>query len=461
MTNKYKIKRIMMTLLALVILIFTFAPNLYASSISVSGSNSLTIGGSTTITVSGLDIIGGVNISSSNSGVVSISKSSDWIENNSFTLTATAKSAGTAVITVAPFDVANSAGVDITVGAKTLTITVKAPVVNNPTTPTTPTNTTKSNNANLKKLVPNYEGLSPNFNPATTKYSLAVPATATSLGLTVAVEQTGAKYWINGEDNLQMGDNTVNITVTAPDGTKKVYTIIVTKVADVTKANAYLSNIVIDGKTLNPSFTAENLEYDIGVITSDVAKLTVLAYAQSENAKVEVIGSDALVEGENTIKVKVTAPDGITTKEYIIKYNKEAAAKVDEEVVIYPEANSLQETNPSKFSNFFKGLWIYIKNFWLVLSLFAVCLFELWQIIYLYKKVEKVKKNNHEENDASTLGDKISRRRNSDSANVFGDKEEKIEDISDELVSDETVEKKDEEDISDNFEDSKDIEEDK
>ncbi|MDF2865547.1 MAG: cytochrome c, 20 heme-binding site [Clostridia bacterium] len=443
------------------------ASNVYsASSISVSRS-SVTTGDTFTVTatVSGV-AAWGMFITPSGpvtyvSGSTSSADATADARNGSNTITATykANSVGTATFTLSG-DTTDENGNNVNISGSR-TVTVNAPVVNNPTTPTTPTNTTKSNNANLKKLVPSYEGLSPNFNPAVTKYSLAVPATATSLGLTVAVEQTGAKYWINGEDNLQMGDNTVNITVTAPDGTKKVYTIIVTKVADVKKANAYLSNIVIDGKTLNPAFTAENLEYDIGAITSDISKLTVLAYAQSENAKVEVIGSDALVEGANVIKIKVTAPDGVTTKEYTIKYNKEAAAKVDEEVIIYPEANSLQGSTPSKLSNFFKALWIYIKNFWLVLSLLTVCLFELWQIIYLYKKVEKVKKNDHEENDVSTLGEKTSRRRNADIANVFGAKEEKIEDISDELVSEEKVEKKDEEDISDNFEDAKDIEEDK
>lgn len=459
----YKVKKYSIMLIALTFLIITFIPNIYASSISMNAYTTLEIGGTTTITISGSDAIGKFNISSSNTGVVTLNKSSVFID-GSDTVIATAKAGGTATITLTPDDVSNSSGtadITSTIGSKSITIKVNTPVVNTPTTPTTPT-TTKSSNANLKRLVPNYEGLSPNFNSAVTKYSLTVPSTATSLGLTVGVEQSGAKYYISGEDNLKMGDNTVSITVTAPDGTKKVYTIIVTKADDVAKANARLSNIVIDGKTLSPAFSAENFEYDIEKVASDVEKLTVLAYAQSENAKVEITGNDKLVEGDNIIKVKVTAVDGTTTKEYIIKVKKDAKP-VDEVVNIYPEDNSLQDTTPSKFSNIMRSLWMYLQTYWLMLSLLVVCLFELWQIIYLYKKVNKSEKTEViDNNDIVNEGDNTpkTRRRNIDLDNKNGvletsnNKEEAIEDISDELVDNSNEENIEVDDETDNFEDS-------
>lgn len=460
MKNKQTTKKVMMTLFALVILIFTFAPNLYASSISINGSTSLTVGGSTTITVSGSDATGKLNVSTSNSGVVSISKSSDWVENNSFTLTATAKAAGTAVITVTPDDISNSAGEPLSLGSKSLTITVSAPQ----TQTNTPTQTTTTNgNANLKKLVPNYEGLSPNFNPNITKYSLIVPATASSLKLTVAVEGSGAKYSINGADNLKIGDNTVTVTVTASNGTKKTYTIIVTKANDVKQANAYLGNLVVDGKTLDPVFAAETLEYTIETVTADVTKLNVLAYPQSDAAKYVITGNEALVAGENIIKVLVTAEDGVTTKEYSIKVNKEATVPVvgsTDEVGIYNEQDNLTDT-PSLFKRIISAIWAYIKEFWLVLSLLLVCILELVQIIVLYKKANKDKKDvKTVKIDKSNEVDSLltPRRRNlaADNANNEEDKEEVIDDISDELVDEtkkeEVIEK---EDFTDNFEDSK------
>lgn len=458
MMNKHKTKNIMMTLFAVVILMFTFAPNLYASSISINGSTSLTVGGSTTITISGSDITGRVNVSTSNSGVVSISKSSEWIENNSFTLTATAKAAGTAVITVTPGDVSNSAGEELSLGSKSLTITVKAPQTTTPTQPTQPTTPTTNSNANLKKLVPNYEGLSPNFNPNVTKYSLIVPATADSLKLTVAVEGAGAKYWINGENNLKIGDNTVTVTVTASDGTKKTYTIIVTKANNVKQANASLGNLVVDGKTLDPVFTAETLEYNIGTVSADIEKLTVLAYPQSDAAKYAITGHEALVDGENIIKIKVTAEDGVTTKEYSIKVTKEASVPVvttPDEVEIYNEEDNLTET-PSTFKKILSTIWAYLKEFWLVLCLLLVCILELVQIIFLYKKVNKLNNGELEEN-ISKVDNLITPRRRNGSVdnNELENKEENvIDDITDELVEDTKKERVEEEDFTDNFEDT-------
>lgn len=448
MNNKNK--KFSIIFAAFIVMVLSFTPNIYASSVSMAPSTTLVIGATTTITISGSDVTGRFNISSSNSGVVSLSGSSVWIENNSATITATAKAAGSATITLTPNDVSNGAGGDITstIGAKSVTIKVNAPVVTSPTTTTTTTTTTPktttttSSDANLKKLVPNYEGLAPNFNPAITKYSLTVPATATNLGLTVGVEAAGAKYWISGDENLKMGDNTVSVTVTATNGTKKVYTIIVTKAADIAKANAYLSSIVIDGKTLSPVFTAENLEYDIGTVTSDVEKLTVLAFAQSADSKIEITGNDKLVAGENLIKIKVTAIDGTTTKEYTVKVKKDAAAVVAAttaaNVNIYGETDSLKSNAPSGFKNFLNNVGIYLRTYWLVLSLFAFCLFEFAQILYFYIKVYPIynasKKDIGDNNDNMFF-----RRRNNPNEPVEISKEEPIDDISDELVDSTTV----------------------
>jgi hypothetical protein len=410
--------------------------------------------------------------------LVSGETSDAWVEGEnlpSFTFKANSGAVGNASISLSgKASDTNFVKYDL---SRSTSVTITAPVVTTPTTPTTQqstTTTTKSSNANLKKLLPNYEGLSPNFNPNITKYSLTVPATATNLGLTVAVEATGAKYWISGEDNLKMGDNTVTVTVTATDGTKKVYTIIVTKAADVEKANAYLSSIVVDGKTLSPAFTAENLEYDIGTVASDVEKLTVLAYAQNENSKVEITGNDSLVEGENIIKILVTAADGTTTKEYTLKVNKEIAKVTgvnegNDGVNIYDETNSLQDNGTSKFQKFIDGITLYIQQFGLVISLFIFCLFEFVQILYLYKKVNE-KKNSDSLNVVKNYDNKDdknfkSRRRNSESGITNSDSSIKtdnenanlIDDTSDELVDNTTVDKG-VDDITDNFEDSKNTE---
>lgn len=354
-------------------------------------------------------------------------------------------------------------------------VTITAPVVQQPTQPSTPSTptTTKSSNAKLKRLVPDFEGLSPNFNPDVTKYTLIVPSTADSIHLSVAVAESGAKYWVTGDDNLKLGDNTVTVTVTAPDGTKKTYTIIVTKADDVKKANALLSNIIVDGNTLSPAFASETLEYDIGTVSADIEEILVLAYAQAEGAKVEITGDKKLVDGENIIKIKVTAEDGVTIKEYSIKLIKEAKPiEMPETIVGIYEEDSLQEP-PSKFKVILDTLWAYLKEFWLVLALFAACLIELWEIIHLYKKVKvlegpKVKLDKVED---IVETDKPRRRGNAvenatvveESENIDNSEDNMqegvVEDISDELVDDSEEVVQDTEDITDNFEDTIDEEE--
>jgi VCBS repeat-containing protein len=408
MINKFKKIKITIFII-LIALIFNLTNNIYAASVSLSSTSSLEIGATTTLTITGSDAIGKFSISSSNPGVVSTSTNSIWVE-GSASVTLKANSAGSATISVNAVDVSDASGNAITPsGSKT--ITVNAPVVQQPTvtqpsnnntapaatnknTNNTTTNTNNSN-ANLKKLVPNKEGLSPNFNSNITKYSLAVPSTLNDLGLTVATEATGAKYYITGDKNLQMGDNIVSITVTAVDGTKKTYTIVVTKADDATKANAYLNNIVVDGYELSPTFTSENLEYDIDKVNLD--KLTVLAYAQNEKSKIEIIGNEGLVDGENTIKIKVTAEDGTTTKEYTIKVVKEAAPVVTEE---NEEMNSLKDVESlDKKMSFLDIIKYYIQNYWIVIYLLIFSLFELFQIIYLYKKANKNNNINKKDNE--------------------------------------------------------------
>lgn len=318
--------------------------------------------------------------------------------NGSKTISATYRSTGTGTATFRlSGDTTDQNGITANVSTSK-SVTIKAAAV----APATPT-TTKSTNANLKKLVPNYEGLSPNFNSSVTKYSLTVPATATSLKLAITTEGTGAKYYIDGENNLKLGDNTVRVTVTAASGAKKVYTIIVTKAADVTKANAYLSSIVIDGKTLSPIFTAETLEYDIGIVESSVDKITVLAYPQSSNANVAITGNDALVDGANIIKVKVTAEDNVTVKEYSIKVMREAGGNGN--VNIYGETNNLKGNTTNKTEKLASSFWTYIKKFWLTITLAVICLLEFGQIVYLYSKINKMKKSNNEDIKPLKLGE--------------------------------------------------------
>ena len=104
-------------------------------------------------------------------------------------------------------------------GAPTDSVTVTA---NNPTL---------SGNANLKSLVPSKGTLTPKFAPNKTEYTIAVAHSVTSLSLSATTEHNDAKTSISGKNALEVGKNTRVITVTAPNGDTKKYTVVITRAA--------------------------------------------------------------------------------------------------------------------------------------------------------------------------------------------------------------------------------------
>lgn len=92
-------------------------------------------------------------------------------------------------------------------------------------------NPTLSGNADLKSLVPSKGTLSPKFSPDVTEYTISVANSVTSLSLSVTTDHSGAKTSISGKNALQVGKNTRVVTVTAPNGDTKKYTVVITRAA--------------------------------------------------------------------------------------------------------------------------------------------------------------------------------------------------------------------------------------
>ena len=102
-------------------------------------------------------------------------------------------------------------------GSKDVTITTPIP---------------KSSNANLASLAISPGTLSPAFSAGTQSYSATVGGTATKITVSAAPADAKSTVSLNGVQNkLVDGLNTVKITVTAENGSTKVYTIAVTKTA--------------------------------------------------------------------------------------------------------------------------------------------------------------------------------------------------------------------------------------
>jgi hypothetical protein len=355
----------------------------YASSIGISATaSSLTVGGSATITVSGNDAIGRVNISSSNSNVVSVSTSSLWVEgSNSFRITA--KSVGTATITITPTDMANGSGGTVSLGAKSITIYSKAVHVD-----------TRSTNNNLSAL--SVEGYTISFDKNNTAYLLDVDYTVDKINVNATAEDSKSKVTVEGNTSLAPGENIVKVIVTAENTAQKVYQIKVNRAKNPEDINANLKSLIISNATMKNSFSVDALEYMCEDISADIEKLDISYITEIEGAKVEITGNEKLNAGINHIKIKVTSKDGSATKEYVITVYKSN------------QISSLKNVNDKDNTTMFESVTNWVnKNKLLTVSFFVILLL-LITVIILAIKIKKSKKNyDNDDDEAINIQSKI------------------------------------------------------
>ena len=89
-----------------------------------------------------------------------------------------------------------------------------------------------SANANLSALSLSAGTLSPKFNPNTTSYTVAVNNSVTSCNVYATAADSGAKVTVSGASALKIGKNVRTITVTAPSGAQKNYTVTISRSAE-------------------------------------------------------------------------------------------------------------------------------------------------------------------------------------------------------------------------------------
>jgi hypothetical protein len=177
----------------------------------------------------------------------------------------------------------------------------------------------KSNNVNLKSLTIENVNLEPTFSADTTEYSATIANyDSDKIDITAEAEDSKATVNIEGNTNLVLGENVIVITVTAEDGTTKIYTLTLT-LSEEEIESLVLKSLTIKGVELK-GFSPEKFEYDVEF--KDLDKLEIEAIANEDDATVEILGNENLVEGENTITIIVTSKDGEQIVTYQIKANK-------------------------------------------------------------------------------------------------------------------------------------------
>ena len=340
-----------------------------AASLSVKASkSSVSPGESFTVTVTLSDAAGPVSATVSG-GSGSLAK--EWLENSSKSFTCTAGSSGTVTITASGTVGDFATGNDVTVRNSTsVTIVVPTPQPE-PTPAPKPSNNTsnnnssgnssnnntsttpkKSDNSNLSSIQIAEGVISPEFSKTVKEYTVNVPYEVTKLSIAATPEHSKGTVTINGNDELKVGENLIEIIVTAEDSSTDKYTIKAIRA----KQELSLQTLSIyyvneNGEKvelkLDPQFSFDVYSYSVNdILAHTIQSLSVEAKANAENAKVEIVGNDELKSGTNeiTIKVSVTDEAGLEEqKTYTIKVQKE-----EEPVVV--ELTTIQ-----KIQNFFGG----------------------------------------------------------------------------------------------------------
>ena len=132
---------------------------------------------------------------------------------------------------------------------------------------------------------------------------------------------------------LTSDETIATITVTAEDGSTKVYTVRIVKEA---KPVVTTSNISYVYSSNNYLKTLEIADYDIDFdrlvneyrirVDSDVNSLDIKAIAEDNRASVEITGNENFKTGDNIVIIKVTAENG-DVNEYKLIVNKKAPKK--------------------------------------------------------------------------------------------------------------------------------------
>lgn len=408
MSLKNKILKLIF-LIGIFYVLISFRGRVDATALSISVSkSSANVGDSINVTITS-SYTGRVNLSASGG---SLSDAKVWVEGNSQTVTLKSDSPGTIKITAtAEGGTLSDNGQDVEINSQAATVTFKEKENTNNGSETTNTNennstttattTTKSSNANLSNL-----GITPNdfkgFKSGTTAYNVTVPNDVAQVTVYAKLQDSKAKLTGTGVQKLNVGKNTLNVVVTAEDGTKKTYTINVTReeaksntvenntTSEETSkeeksesqneektSNSDLIKLEITGHKLTPEFSPDIYEYTLDV-NGDISSLAVVAEGANHNVSVEVVGNTDLADGENTITVLVYNGETKKNSTYQIIVNK---TNIDIEGLNTTLNDAIKKAN--KIRSILFGILIFI----------IVCI-----IIFIIVK-HKYKVNSEHEND--------------------------------------------------------------
>ncbi len=197
-----------------------------------------------------------------------------------------------------------------------------------------------SSNANLKSLIVSNGSISPKFSTSVTKYTVNVKYDITDCKIYVTTEDEDAKVSVRGSSSLKVGKNERVVTVTAPSGNTKEYTVVITRYEQEETSSEAVSSEPAESTEETTSLETESSD------TSSEEE------TQEENEKLS-----ALIDGASYIVLKdisdVTLPDGFNVTKRVFGEETVSVAVDKEEnfELFYLKNTETEEIAPYTFDD--------------------------------------------------------------------------------------------------------------
>ena len=260
----------------------------------------------------------------------------------------------------------------------------------------------ESNNVSSSKLQNlrlNIEGLVPEFNKDVFDYYLTINNNINNLEILTVPENKNSKIEITGNENLKEGLNIIKVQITSEDNTSSSsYIINVTKTNNIEDANTNLETLAIQNYLLYPNFDNTVTNYNVEV-ANDTNNINLLAIPEDEEAMVEIDKNDKLQEGNNTIKITVTAKNNFTKKVYNINVYKRNENEEKEYKLKQEEnkelLNNIQKTSTNKNNdNNQIQTEEQNKDIYLIVTLIILLIILIFTVIFFKIRRSKKKQKN-------------------------------------------------------------------
>ncbi len=150
-----------------------------------------------------------------------------------------------------------------------------------------------------------------------------------------AKEEGLATFTVNGEFYSEVGQLIQTDFKEMQVQVGKNQSKLITEAIDaIETANTNLEVLAIENELLNPPFDTTTTHYNLE-ISNETTSLNVFAVPEDEKANIQIEGKDDLKEGNNLIKITVTAQNGFSKKVYevnVYKRNLEEENKYKQEL---------------------------------------------------------------------------------------------------------------------------------